>query len=362
MANLNAGAASTIDFSYKVIPRVNGVPILDTVWTTRTIQVNTPVGSASFTPTELGLLTANGISSFVFDAAASVQKLTFPIHTVTLQDLFYFPGLKEIDLTGGSIFQMTSNTYNRNGVLDTIGRGPFMPFTRRAGDMPAASTQYLLDLLDLGTLTKVKYRANSMGIDNQLAPYVARGLVEVVGQPDEALIPLQPFLLDGVVQDANWKLDVEAPAASYPAGTGLQNVVKATLRAKNGTLVLQIPKEYEFEMANYRSLKFKVYGPPKSAISGIYAPYNRLWMRIMNYSFAFTTESAFGQQLWEYGKDAFTISDANLQTWTDITVDLSQSVGKHNRVIAINIGGEPSLTWAPTQDIVYYFSNFRFSK
>jgi hypothetical protein len=362
MSNLNAGTASTIDFNYKVIPKVNGVAILDTVWTTRTVQVNTPVGSASFTPTELGVLNANGLSNFIFDAAAAVQKLTFPIHTTTLQDLFYFPGVKEIDLTGGSVFQMTTNSYNRNGVIDTIGRGPFVPFARRVGDMPATSTQFLLDLLDLGTLTKVKYAANSMGIDAQLAPYVSRGLVEIVGKPDEALIPLSPFLLDGVVQDANWKLDVEISPATFPAGTGLQNVLKATMRAKNGTLVIQIPKEYEFDVAQYKSLKFKVYGPPKSVISGTYAPYNRLWMRIMNYSFAFTTESSFGQQYWEYSKDAFTISDASLQTWTDMTVDLSQSVGKHNRVIVINIGGEPSLTFAPTQDIVYYFANFRFSK
>lgn len=362
MSNLNAGSASTIELSYKVIPRVNGVPILDTVWATRTVQVNTTVGSTPFTPSELAVLTANGISTFTADAVAGVQKLTFPVHTGTFQDLFYFPGLKEIDLTGGTIFQMTTNSYNRNSVTDVIGGGPLMPFARRAGDMSPVSTQYLLDLLDLGTLTKVKYAANSMGIDALLEPYVSRGLVEIVGKPDEALIPVQPFLLDGVIQDANWKLDVEAPAASYPAGAGLQNVVKATLRAKNGTLVIQIPKEYEFDMTNYKSLKFKVYAPPKSAVSGIYAPYQGLWMRIMNYLWAFTTESSFGQQYWEYGKNAFTISDANLQTWTDVTVDLSQSVGKHNRVIVINIGGEPSITFAPTQDIVYYFANFRFAK
>lgn len=362
MSNLNAGSASTIELSYKVIPRVNGVAILDTVWATRTVQVNTTIGSTPFTPSELTVLTANGISTFTADAVAGVQKLTFPVHTTTFQDLFYFPGLKEVDLTGGTVFQMTTNSYNRNSVTDVIGGGPFVPFARRAGDMSPVSTQYLLDLLDLGTLTKVKYAANSMGIDAQLAPYVSKGLVEIVGKPDEALIPVQPFLLDGVIQDANWKLDVEAPAASYPAGTGLQNVVKATLKAKNGTLVIQIPKEYEFDMVNYKSLKFKVYAPPKSAVSGIYAPYQGLWMRIMNYLWAFTTESSFGQQYWEYGKNAFNISDANLQTWTDMTVDLSQSVGKHNRVIVINIGGEPSITFAPAQDIVYYFANFRFAK
>lgn len=362
MGNLNAGEQSEIEITYKVVPKVNNVPILDTVLLPKKTQINIPTGSTVFSPVETAVMAANGITTFTADAVAGVQKLTFPVHTTTLQDIFYFPGLKEIDLTGGSVFQMLTNSYNRNNVTDVIGGGPMVPFARRVGDMPLSSAQYLLDLLDLGTLTKVKYLANSMGIDNLLAPYVASGVVEIVGKPDEALVPLQPFLLDGVIQDANWKLDVEAPAASFPAGTGLQNVLKATVRAKNATLVIQLPKEYEFDMTQYKSLKFKVYGPPKSAVSGTYAPYQGLWMRIMNYLWAFTSESSFGQQYWEYGKNAFMISDANLQTWTDMTVDLSQSVGKHNRVIVINIGGEPSITYAPTQDIVYYFANFRFAK
>ncbi|ULT45840.1 hypothetical protein KRR40_23050 [Niabella defluvii] len=74
MSNLNAGSASTIELSYKVIPRVNGVPILDTVWATRTVQVNTTVGSTPFPPSELAVLTANGISTFTADAVAGVQN------------------------------------------------------------------------------------------------------------------------------------------------------------------------------------------------------------------------------------------------------------------------------------------------
>ncbi|WP_223709231.1 hypothetical protein [Niabella beijingensis] len=132
---------------------------------------------------------------------------------------------------------------------------------------------------------------------------------------------------------------------------------------KNGTLVIQIPKEYEFDIKQYKYLKFKVYAPAKEVLSGTYAPYQRLWLRIMNNLWAFGSESSFGQQYWEYGKDAFPISDANLQKWTDISVNLSeQGADKHNRVIVINIGGEPSLTFAPEKDITYYFANIRFSK
>lgn len=362
MNNLSSGNVASIDINYKVIPKVNGVAILDTVWVPRKVQVSIPGGSTPFTPSEAAVLTSNGITTFTPDAVASVQKLTFPVHTITLQDLFYFSGVKEVDLTGGTIFEMTKNSYNRNSVTDVIGGGPFMPFARRAGDMPVLNAMYLIDLLEQKQLTKVKYAVNSMGIDNLLAPYVASGVVELVGKPDEMLIPLQQFLLDGVIQDANWKIDVVNPATDAPAGTGIINPIKATIKAKNGTLVIQLPKEYEFDMTQYKNVKFKVYAPPKSLISGTYAPYNRLWYRIMNYLWAFPTESNFGQQYWEYGKDANTISDANLQKWVDMTIDLSQSVGKHNRVIVINIGGEPSITFAPSTDIVYYFSNFRFTK
>ncbi len=95
----------------------------------------------------------------------------------------------------------------------------------------------------------------------------------------------------------------------------------------------------------------------------MYAPYQRLWPRVMNYMWAFTNESSFGQQYWAPDANNFAISDANLEKWIDVTLDLSQSVGKHNRVIVMNIGGEPSLTFGtPPHPIIYYFANFRFSK
>ncbi|WP_157557924.1 DUF4998 domain-containing protein [Niabella aurantiaca] len=362
MANLASGAIASIDLNYKIIPKINGTSILDTVWVSRKAQVSIPTGSTPFAPFEPAILSANGITTFTADAVAPVEKLTFPVRTGSLQDIFYFQGLKEIDLTGGTLFEMTENSYNRNGVTDVIGGGPIVPFARRMGDMPLTSAQFLLDLLEVGKLTKVKYLANSMGIDDLLAPYVSSGVVEIVSKPDEALIPLQPFLLNGVIQDGNWELAVDAPAATYPPGADLQNVIKATVKKKNGTLVIQIPKEYEFDVAQYKYLKFKVYAPPKAVLSGTYAPYQRLWFRFMNNLWAFGSESSYGQQYWDYGKDAYPISDTDLEKWIDMKVDLSKSVDKHNRVIVINIGGEPSLTFAPATDITYYFANLRFSK
>lgn len=362
MANLTSGQPATIDITYKVVPKINGVPILDTIQLSKQTQVSIPTGSTSFNPAEPSILAANGITTFTVDAIQNVEKLTFPVHTVTLQDIFYFPGLKEIDLTGGSLFEMTKTEYNRNTIVKTIGGGPLVDFVRRAGDMPPANVQYLLDLLELGVLTKVKYITNSLGIDKLLAPYAASGVIEYVSKPGEALIPPAPFLLDGVVQDIAWKLALESPAVSFPAGEGLQNVIKATVVARSGSFVLTIPKEYEFDMQQYKFLKCKVFAPAKSALSGIYGPYQKLWPRFMNYMWAFNTESSFGQQYWAPNANDFAIADNDLQKWIDVKIDLSSAGNKHNRVIVMNIGGEPSLTFGtPPEPITYYFANFRFS-
>ncbi|MCH5598597.1 hypothetical protein [Niabella ginsengisoli] len=276
--------------------------------------------------------------------------------------MFYFTSLKELDLTGGAIFEMTKTSYNANGVSDVVGGGTLVPFARRAGNMPTNNAQYLIDLLEAGTLTKVKYIPNSMGIDDLLAPYISNGKVELVNnKPDEAFVDFR-FLLDGRVQTNDWKMSLEAPASAPPAGTDLQNVIKATLESKNSSFVLSLPKEYEFDMQQYKYLKFKVYAPKKADVSGTYDVYKRLWPRVMNYMWAYPQESTFGQQYWDNGKDSYTISDANLEKWIDVTIDFSKAIGRHNRVVVINIGGEPSLTYESSKTITYYFSNFRFTK
>ena len=362
MANLASGQQTVMDITYTIVPKVNGAPILDTVQFTQKIPVTIPTGSTAFAPAEATVLTANGITTFTADAVAGVQKLTFPVHTVTLQDIFYFAGLKEIDLTGGTLFEMTRANYSWSGGSKTIGGGPMVAFARRVGDMPLSNVQYLLDLLDLGLLTKVKYIRNSMGIDQYLAPYAASGVIEFVEKPGEDLIPLDRFLLNGLAQATSFNMTLEIPAATYPAGTGLQNVMKATALANSASFVLTIPKEYEFDVTKYRFFKFKVYAPPKSAFAGIYAPYQRLWPRFMNYLWSYSSESTFGQQGWAPNANDFFIADADLQKWTDVTVSLAPAVGRHNRVIVLNIGGEPGISFGtPPVPITYYFANFRFS-
>lgn len=361
IGNLESGKQIQVDVEYNVVPKVNGVAILDTVKLSLPFTFNTLSSSSKFEPSESSILTQNGLSTFTSDAASKFTKLTYPVHANSLQDLFYFPNLKELDLTGGEIFKLLSTDYNRNGATSTIGGGPWLPFVRKAGNISASNSQTLKDLLESGSLTKVRYVPQSMGLDEMLAPYVKTGIVSLVTLPTEALIPPN-FTLNGVIQDNAWKMDLVIPAVDAPAGVGLQNVVKVTLKAKNASFVLSLPKEYQFNLSEYKNLKFKVYSPSAASLSGTYAPYKRLWLRFMNNLWAFGSESTFGQEYWSPGTDKYTLADSELNKWTDVTVSLSDGVDKHNRVIVLNIGGEPSLTFAPSTDMVYYFSNFRFSK
>lgn len=362
-ANLAPGQNLEVLMNYKIVPKVNGKAILDTITLNKPLNINIPTLSTPFNPSETAILNTNGITSFTALDVQNIEKLTFPIHTVTLQDLFYFPNVKEVDLTGGNLFKMRSQNYNRNDIVKTVGGGEFSPFVRRLGDMPAANVQTLVDLMNEGVIKKVVYRPNSLGIDAILKPFVEKGIVHLVQTEEEPLLPINTMFIDGSLQDNNWKMNVEVNPATYPSGADIKNVIKSTILNKNGSFILTLPLDYEFDAKTYRYLKFKVYAPSKDALSGSYEPFQRLWPRFMNYLWAFTTESPYGQQSWAPDANNYRIPDADLQNWKDITVDLSNMDGKHNRVIVINIGGEPSMTWAtPPKDITYYFANFRFAK
>lgn len=362
-ANLTPGDRINIDVYYKVIPKVNGERILDTVELYQPVTFNMPLANSTFQPAEPEILRANGINTFTAQAIADIKKLVYPVDVNTLQDLFYFSNLDEVELTGGDLFQMKTISYNRNGIVATLGGGSFDPFARRVGDMPEVNAQFLVDLLANNLVKKVKYIPYSLGIDHLLQPYVNSGVVELVQVPDEAVIPLK-YLINGTVQATNWKIDLIVDPGDYPAGEGLYNVFRVIPRDRSASFAFVMPKEYEFNAQVYKKLRFKVYAPAKDAFTqgAMYANYQKLWPRFMNYLWAFTTESSYGQQLWNTVAADYFIPDNNLQKWIDMEVDLSNMIGKHNRVIVINIGGEPSGTYAPAKDIVYHFANFRLTK
>jgi len=359
LGNLTPGERVVVNIDYEIVPKVNNKLILDTVTLSQPLTINMPTENTVFVPALPDVLRKNGINTFTAAAVKDVSKLTFPINAFTLQDIFYFPNLEELDLTGGDLFELTSVDYNRNGIRKTIGGGQVPLFARRVGDMPAANVQFLKDLLDLGVLKKVKYVRNSLGIDEELAPYIGSGAVEIVTPPQEEYIPLSMFI-DGVIQATNWRMELQSPAINPPSAEGLRNVIRAVPRDRSSGFVFMLPSDYEFNTKQYKKLKFKVYGPNKSALTGQYANFRRIWPRFMNYLWAFNTESPFGQQLFNTDKEAYSIPDANLQKWIEMEVDLTPIMNLHSRVLVINVGGEPSMTFNSPQDIVYYFADFRF--
>ncbi|SFF53177.1 DUF4998 domain-containing protein [Sunxiuqinia elliptica] len=357
VGNVAAGEDTKIKVDYKIVPLVNGKAILDTVILSDELMIDMPTGSTEFSVAEREVLLANGVETFTSDGVSAIEKLVFPIHANSLQDIFYFPNLKELDLTGGDLFTLPELTYDRNGVVDIVGGGSYSPFMKKTGGMAEANAQSLIDLLESGILEKVTYYSNSMGLDEMLKPYINQGVVEVIQGASSVLIDKQ-FLLDGNVQSSNFNIDITYPYAGSPVEEGIENAYKVACKAKSASLVFALPKEYEFNIEDYRYLKFKVYAPSKDVFSGTYAPFQRLWPRFMNRMWSFGGNSSFGQQYWAL--DKFSIEDDQLQKWTDVTIDMTEALDKHNRVIILNIGGEPGVT--PSEDIIYYFGNIRFEK
>ncbi|MGQ8338710.1 DUF4998 domain-containing protein [Sunxiuqinia sp. A32] len=359
IGNVEAGKPVSIDMEYKIVPIVNRQPIMDTVVFNSALNVNMPTSSSEFAPAEKDILIANGVTTFTADGVSSIEKLTYPVHANSLQDIFYFPNIKILDLTGGDLFTLPELHYDRNGVQDVVGGGSFAPFVRKMGDISNGNQQALKDLLEAGILDKVYYVPHSMGLDDLLAPFVESGVVELIETPSSVLVDNQ-FHLDGLLQDGNWSLDVIYPATDAPEGEGLENIYKVIPRKTSASFVFALPKEYSFNADEYKYLKMMVYLPAASNFTGIYDNFRRLWPRFMNNMWAFGGNSSFGQEYWELPR--FFIEESDLENWTEVTIDMSGAQGRHTRVFVINIGGEPWIDYNPPADIEYYFANIRFTK
>ncbi len=361
ISNLEAKSTVNVDITYQVNPKIDGVNILDVLPVKRTVTLYIPDKDTPFsTIDEQSILEKNGIKTFTANGVKGIKKLVYPIITNSLQDIFYFPDLEELDLTGGDLFPTTSLTYKQGASNEsTVGaKGILEPFMRKVSPIASSKTLVLKELLEKNMLKKVTYIPHSMGIDDILEPYVKTGVVELVDMPETALIS-NDFILNETVQTTAWEIIKEYPAKDAPAGTG-KETYKITLKSKNSTFTIAIPKEYRFNTEVYKYLEMEVYSPPKSVLTGDYSKYNRLWLRTMNYLWAFTSHSDFGQETWQ--DESYYLKDNELEKWTTIKFDISKMNDRHTRVIAINFGGEPSITFAPKTPIVYYISDMRFIK
>jgi hypothetical protein len=310
--------------------------------------------------TEKDILLANGFTEFTAAKSIVLTKLTYPVHVGSFLDLFYFPNLHELDLTGTNI-PLTTQAYSRNNVYGEVGGGDWSPFVRKAGNLSAANIQIVKDMLESGQLTKIRYVPNSLGLDELFAPYISSGIVELVNLPDEVLVPHQ-FYINGVVESTNFSADIVFPATDAPAGAGLQNIYKLTMLARAGSLAFSLPAEYQINMNEYKYLKFKVYAPGAEMFQGSYDPFRRVYLRFMNYLWGIPDSNGFGQELWNSDVEANKLSDDQLQKWVDITIDLANALNRHNRVILFTMGAEANATFPTTPDMVFYFANIRLTK
>jgi hypothetical protein len=200
-------------------------------------------------------------------------------------------------------------------------------------------------------------------MDSDLAPYVGTGKVELMSLPAEVLVPNQ-FQADGRLEAINFGINITYPATDAPAGTGLQNIYKLTVVAKDGSLFFALPTEFQFNIREYPYLKYKIYTPEADLLTDNYRIFRNIYLRTMNRLWGFSGNSAFGQELYTYPRGSFSISEENLHKWTDVTANLAPILNLHNRVLLFTIGEESGSSgpFPPEIDRTFYFANIRFSK
>ena len=394
-SNFTVSSNASVEVTYKVVPRLSdadGTRILDTVFVTRTIEAQLPSATTPFTPAELNVLRANGITNFTPASVASVTSLTYPLHTSSFQDLFYFPSLTTLDLTGDGLQNILPVLgYGGNSMSSAVGGGAWQPFMRRVdkeNDINIASVSTLSDLLESGQLTHVRYIQGTMGLDELFEPYIASGVVELVGNSDP-LFPeyvfIEPqFFANGLVQDWNWFMENYysgdfLPRAGYTdigkfdplnevvngdhidlkLGQLLQsdgkNIYKCVIINTSASFFFALPKEFMFDSRQYRYLKYKMFcGTRAEFMDGIHSNFLRPWFRCMNHLWAFGSNSIYGNEDWDIRAENIP-NDAIRDRWIEYTFDMNNNNwwggnrettdngdgNRRNRVIIMNIGGEP---------------------
>lgn len=404
--NLESEQKVDISVDYKVIPIVEGVKILDTVIVSKVLEIEMPNLTTPFSPTEIAALRANGISTFNSQIASTITKLILPMHIGTFSDLFYFQNLQELDLTGAGLKNVLPEmSLAGNGVTYNFGGGDYQPYMQRIEytkifnvNPPISSQQTLLDLLESGTLKKIKYIKNSLTIDDILEPYVQNGVVELIPDdwfPDEA--PLDPMLVhSGRIVTVDFDVEFTYPAAvadvPHPeAITNPDQVYMVTPIGRNPTFAWTLAKQYMYDFERYRYLKFKIYMSCENEAdvknNGAYQYYMRVWPRI-RYSMWGPDQgnNPFGSgDNWEWkpdNRDQYRIPESSVNaSWYEMTIDMKQVTDKimaqdhgapynnparghyHSRNICLNMNGENGPNpYAPNGKITYYFTDVRLCK
>ncbi|MCK3684472.1 DUF4998 domain-containing protein [Maribellus sp. YY47] len=413
--NLPAGQEMTFNMKYKVLPILDGgSKLLDTLEIEKPYIVQMPTPEQQFIPQELKILLANGINTFTTEAVKDITELTYPMNMTTFADLFFFPGVSYLNLTGkGLPGTLESLTYARNNEYSIVGGGAWQEFMMPV-DQPSKikgpeSLQTLKDMLDAGQITHIKYIPKSMGLDFDrfLEPYVQSGVVELLTNdnpffPDHVFVDPQ-FFANGTVQDNNWKMKLAYSGDFLPRG-GLadigkfnpqsdivngqavdlhleqliqsdgENIYRGIVENYRPSFFFALPRQWRFDNARYPYLKFKMFiGCDKSLVSNVGGNkrnvYRAPWIRPMNRLWSFSQNSDYGQENWDSGRNESMTDDEIQNSWHEYTINMSNNDGgdnsnRRNRVYVVNIGHEDGVTWTydANNQVVIYIADVRLCK
>jgi hypothetical protein len=352
------------------------------------VGLDTASTTGSYYPSvaEKSILEASGFLELTDEAARQVTKLTFPLgfESWTLQDLYYFPNLRELDLTQGTS-ELPTLTYVRNFTNtlgdttarynETIGGGNWLYFA--SGYMSDNNRAIIRDLLESGQLTKIKYTANSYPrLDADLAPYPDKVEIKPVTLPDDILIP-DNLRLNYLVEnnDKGANIDYSADGSNVPPeiaakfGGTLKNVYKVTVNYKNSTLAFSLPEGIQFGFVPHGYVKFDVYVHTTDTAYTFMRPldiskyggYRNVVITRRSKLNAFPEHSPYGTvSAWT----ALTYNDGELGAWKASNPwNLTSVPQEHIRLITMQLGSD-DVTWGLPggQTLTYYIANLRMSK
>jgi hypothetical protein len=363
----------------------------------------------------------NRFAELTTEAAMAVTELTYPfgMESWTLQDLYYFPNLRTLDLTPGTqtLPELTYDRYytelnkganNGAGRIDTIltlhettGGGPWLHFV--SGYMTDENIATIDDLLESGQLTKVKYTRNSYpGLDPVLEKHGGKVEWYPVNPLEDIMIP-KNLNISYRVEDkdrGNVAVTYSEDKSVVPDAIAgkfegeLKNVYKVVLNqygdANNqqvsNTTVFSLPEGVRFNSTEYKYLKFDVYieaAGDTVLMDSRYSKYggfkNIQITRKTRFD-NFPETSPYPSRVTGDRNEDFTyskqpddtdlgFSDAELGSWKSLTVDMSNdpvvlglSKVYHSRILILKFGLDSP--WLPdyAKGLTYYVANLRWSK
>jgi hypothetical protein len=330
---------------------------------------------------EKTLLEANGLTELTDEAALRITKLTFPLSLEgwTFRDLYFFPNLRELDLTPGTE-SLPEYTYEGNGVTSTVGGGPWLYFA--SGYMSDTDRAILTDLLASGQLTKVKYTRNSYPrVDDVLEMHSSNMTVEWIPAaplPDELMIPANLLLDYRVAESGKGATVVHSEDGSIvPADIAakfsgdLTNVYKVTVTAQNSTIAFSLPSGVQFGFVPHGNLKFDAYiDTPndadyswmKPAATSKYASWNQIrrWRETRLSQFPESSKYTNGSTGPE-GAVSWDV-DTELGTWKSHSWALQSVPQEHRMLIRLQFGNDAVWGLPGGQSLSYYIANLRWTK